>query len=127
MKQGDCEILTSERGTNIYVEILESGIKKQKARKKVNKLFFGWKNPLISSITGDDWAIDNYPHTPQLSSDVVLKKYYLEFNNNLVALDVLHCDEIGLYVIDECNIECPICKEKVIGVHLIDICENAKR
>ena len=98
MKQGDCEILTSERGTNIYVEILESGIKKQKARKKVNKLFFGWKNPLISSITGDDWAIDNYPHTPQLSSDVVLKKYYLEFNNNLVALDVLHCEEIGLYV-----------------------------
>lgn len=98
MKQGDSEIITSERGTNIYVEILESGVKKQKTRSIVNTLFFGWKNPLISSITGDDWAINNYPHIPQYNSRVILKRYYLDFNNTLLALDVKNCNEIGVYV-----------------------------
>lgn len=98
MKQGDSEIITSERGTNIYVEILESGVKKQKTRSIVNTLFFGWKNPLISSITGDDWAINNYPHIPQYNSKIILKRYYLDFNNTLLALDIKSCDEIGIYV-----------------------------
>ena len=98
MKQGDSEIITSERGTNIYVEILESGVKKQKTRSIVNTLFFGWKNPLISSITGDDWAINNYPHIPQYNSKIILKRYYLDFNNTLLALDIKSCDEIGMYV-----------------------------
>ena len=98
MHPGDNDIITSDRGTTIYVELLESGIKKQKSRSIVNKLFFGWKNPLISSITGDDWAIDNYPHTPTEPCKVVLKKYYLSFNNNLLALDILHNDKIGLFV-----------------------------
>lgn len=98
MKQGDSEIITSERGTNIYVEILESGLKKQKTRSIVNTLFFGWKNPLISSITGDDWAINNYPHIPQYNSKIILKRYYLDFNNTLLALDIKSCDEIGMYV-----------------------------
>ena len=98
MHPGDNEIITSDRGTTIYVELLESGIKKQKSRSIVNKLFFGWKNPLISSITGDDWAIDNYPHTPTEPCKVVLKKYYLYFNNNLLALDILHNAKIGLFV-----------------------------
>lgn len=43
MKQGDSEIITSERGTNIYVEILESGVKKQKTRSIVNTLFLDGK------------------------------------------------------------------------------------
>lgn len=98
MKQGDSKIITSERGTNIYVEILESGVKKQKSRSIVNTLFFGWKNPLISSITGDDWAINNYQHIPQYNSKSILKRYYLEFNNVLLALDVRSCQEIGIYV-----------------------------
>lgn len=98
MKQGDSEIITSERGTNIYVEILESGVKKQKTRSIVNTLFFGWKNPLISSITGDDWAINNYQHIPQYNSTTILKRYYLEFNNTLLALDVRSCKELGIYV-----------------------------
>ena len=98
MKQGDSEIITSERGTNIYVEILESGVKKQKTRSIVNTLFFGWKNPLISSITGDDWAINNYQHIPQYNSKTILKRYYLEFNNTLLALDVRSCKELGIYV-----------------------------
>lgn len=98
MKQGDSEIITSERGTNIYVEILESGVKKQKTRSIVNTLFFGWKNPLISSITGDDWAINNYQHIPQYNSKSVLKRYYLEFNNTLLALDIRSCKELGIYV-----------------------------
>ena len=41
-----------------------------------------------------------------------------------------HCSDINEEIqkskLDECNIECPICKEKVIGVHLIDICEKCK-
>lgn len=98
MKQGDSEIITSERGTNIYVEILESGVNKQKTRSIVNTLFFGWKNPLISSITGDDWAINNYQHIPQYNSKNILKRYYLEFNNTLLALDVRSCKELGIYV-----------------------------
>lgn len=98
MKQGDSEIITSERGTNIYVEILESGVKKQKTRSIVNTLFFGWKNPLISSITGEDWSINNYQHIPQYNSKTILKRYYLEFNNTLLALDVRSCKELGIYV-----------------------------
>ena len=41
-----------------------------------------------------------------------------------------HCsdciEEIEKGKLDECNIECPICKQKVVGIHSIDICEKCK-
>lgn len=97
LRQGENEIITSERGTKIYVEILESGIKKHKGRNIVNKLFFGWKNPLISSITGEDWAIGVYQHIPE-NANILLRGHYIQHNGKIIALDLMYNEEIGVFV-----------------------------
>lgn len=98
MHQGENEIITSDKGTKIYVEILESSQKKNKKRNKVNELFFGWKNPLINSITGDDWSLSNYPHIPKnLNQKLFHVKHYIEFNNKLVRIDLVKDDTLGIY------------------------------
>ena len=60
-------------------------------------MFFGWKNPLISSITGEDWAIGIYQHIPEPST-VLLRGHYIQHNGKTIALDLMHNDEIGVFV-----------------------------
>lgn len=55
--------------------------------------------------------------------------YRLNYSNNHLLCNADCSDlneEIKKVKLDECNIECPICKQKVVGIHLIDICEKWK-
>lgn len=94
MNWGDKEIITTEKGTSIYIELI--GTKKDTVKKKVNRLFFGFNNPSLASITGGDWAIDNYPH---VLTDCVktntLNYSYIFHNNKIVQMEVKQIAGIG--------------------------------
>lgn len=99
MKQGCKEIITTAKGTKIYFEILAKVTIQNNTRSRVNSLFFGFKNPRMSSITGDDWAVDNYPHIPIFANEktrLLDRKHYLQFSNKLVNIELWECETRGL-------------------------------
>lgn len=89
MKQGESNIVTTQYGTKVFVEIL--GKKTATAGKKqtlLNKLFFGFENPKLASITGaETWAMFNYPHTPD-KFNILMKNHYIEFNDKLINVEI---------------------------------------
>ena len=100
MTMGCKEIITTSKKTRIYFEILAKVTIQNRTRSRVNELFFGFKNPRISSITGDDWAIDNFPHIPDNPNDVchlVSRNHYLQFSNKLVNIELWESAKLGLY------------------------------
>ena len=102
---GDHELIETQKGTKIYLEwIGVTGDKKAK-NTIVNKLFFGFKNTLLGSITGDDWAIKCYQHIPELpnddenaTADILSRRLYLFFNNKYVRLDLVDHYELGICI-----------------------------
>lgn len=97
MNAGDKRIITSSGGTNVYVEIIDPA--QSKARIKSDRMFFGFKNPLLGAITGNTlWAIDNYPHIERMEeSRVITRNLYIKHNNKLVNLELCR-NKIGLVV-----------------------------
>jgi len=89
MTQGENAIVTTPKGTKVFVEIL--GKKTEKAGKKqalLNRLYYGFDNPKLASITGSDtWAMFNYPHTPK-EFKILSKNHYLEYNDKLINMEI---------------------------------------
>lgn len=97
LKQGEGAIFTTERGTKIYVEIY--GAKQTQIKREVNKLFFGFKNPRLSAITGTDstWAFDCYPHIVTGESDsYISRRLRLRCGEILLQADVLETEDRGI-------------------------------
>jgi hypothetical protein len=102
MGQGDQETITTPKGTRVYMEIL--GKKTFKANKKqqlFNRLYYGFDNPKLASITGSDtWAMYNYPHTPD-KFKIIDKRHYLEYNDKLINLEI--CESIEGRIFINCH------------------------
>lgn len=100
LERGEKQLLQSERGTYVNVVIFNSLISEKKERNIVNKLYFGWRNPLMSGITGSDtWSISNYQHEPNLSDiKVIASNIYILHNNILIRLELRKSSEIPIYV-----------------------------
>ena len=109
MTQGEHRIIESSGGTAVYVEIVGQNIERQKRRSLVNKLFFGFKNPMLAAITGADWAMKYYPHIPPQSDNLkesrnaekveyLAQNIYILYNTKVVRLDVVDNEKRGLCV-----------------------------
>lgn len=110
MKQGDQKIVTTDGGTTIHVEIVGQNVERQKRRSLVNKLFFGFKNPMLASITGADWAMKYYPHIPPSKKtvhrdektveeiEIITQNIYIQFNTKYVRLDIVRNSKRGVCV-----------------------------
>ena len=100
LERGEKQLLQSERGTYVNVVIFNSLISEKKERNIVNKLYFGWRNPLMSGITGSDtWSISNYQHDPNLTDiKVIASNIYILHNNILIRLELRKSSEIPIYV-----------------------------
>lgn len=104
MKTGENDIVTTAKGTNIYIEIIGTTTEKKRKNNIINQLFFGFKNPLLASITGEDsWAIDNYQHIPEViegeeEPEVITHSLYILHSNKLVRLDVVKHDSLGICI-----------------------------
>lgn len=100
LKVGDSGIYRTPHNTQVYVELI--GIKSEErttTQQLLNELYFGFNNPLLSSITGGDWAIKNYPHAPKYEKQTICRNYYISHNNKLVNIEICHTIEIGYIAI----------------------------
>lgn len=95
---GENEIVTTSMGTRIYLEILGSVANNQK--RKVNKWFFGFKNPKLASITGtESWALPEFQHIPKNSkTEIIRRGIFIYHAGKYVALDIVLNDKIGYCV-----------------------------
>lgn len=97
MEKGDHKIITSSRGTKVYVDIIGVAPRRKKKRSLVNKLFYGFKNPRLASITGEDWALDPYQHIPERCDvQCISRQLYVYHNNKYLRLDIMQHPELGL-------------------------------
>ena len=102
MEQGEDKIIVSDEGTHIFLEILDENISKDRAN--VNKRFWGFKNPKLSSITGKGtWATEAYPHIPTYRDDeeppeVLQDILFIRHNSKYVMLRLVDDKERGLCV-----------------------------
>lgn len=99
MELGDNILVTTDRGTKIYVELIKDVKSKSKVKSFFNSLFFGFKNPKLTAITGDgNWALDSYPHPPK-DFDRVHYGIFIEFHGKLCALDICENENVGYFVL----------------------------
>ena len=91
MSVGDSSLITTKKGTNIYVELLEMSKKTITPRRQLsNKLYFGFDNPKLINITGGDWVVENYPHIPKkIEYDSVINNIFMKFASNYIRLEVV--------------------------------------
>lgn len=93
---GKHEIITTQKGTKIYVELIKDA-KDEKEKKMLNSMFFGFKNPQISSITGDDWAFSDYPHI-ESGYKTIQHGIYIDYHDKLLELEIVEYDDVGIYI-----------------------------
>lgn len=97
IKRGECAIVTSSGGTKIYVEKINHH---DKNAARLNKEYFGFKNPRLYAITGEgDWNVAvckhfDYEDTPEL----IDRKHYIKMGLNLVRLELYRSEKYGLHV-----------------------------
>lgn len=80
LEKGNKKEITTELGTKICVRLLEPQEKVKKIKAEFNKQFLGFKNPLLSSITGSgSWSTKDYQHitTELWECDDVGRKFYI--------------------------------------------------
>lgn len=99
LKTGQNKLITTEKGTTIYVEII--GLKLTAIKTEINKLFFGFTNPKLVSITGGEqtWSFDPVPHIVNSDTDVyITRKLRLNCDDVFIQLDVVRTEDRGLIV-----------------------------
>lgn len=94
LNQGDNCIVTTGAGTRIYIEIVGATAEKKEKNSIINRLFFGFKNPLLGAITGEStWSIKEYQHIPELDEGeeviTISRQLYVFYNGKYVRLDIV--------------------------------------
>ena len=107
IKTGQNKVITTSKGTTIYFEII--GMKLTAIKTEINRLFFGFDNPKLASITGGEqtWAFDPVPHIVNADSDEYITRILrLDCDDVLLQLDVVRTEDRGLIVnVHECTKE----------------------
>lgn len=100
LQPGDQKIVTSSGGTIVDIALVGTSIEEMTAdRIEHNKMFFGFKNPKLNSIRGGSWAMDVYQHPYRCKSIEIDRTRYIEYNGNLLNIEVRHSEEHGYYIV----------------------------
>lgn len=97
LKRGDCTIATTSGGTKIYIEIIDQH---DKNSARLNKEFFGFRNPRLYAITGSgDWNVPVCKHYDfeDDSAELIDRTHYIEMGLNMVAVELWHSDKYGYH------------------------------
>ena len=98
MRAGDKGIITTDMGTKVYVERIEQP-EAARAQDEIDKvLYYGFPNPKLTAITGDDWAIANYQHIPEGDFEYIYQKVYIKYSTKYVRLDLVEHEELGVCI-----------------------------
>lgn len=105
LKVGQNRIIETEKGTNVYTELI--GMKPSAIKSQINRLFYGFKNPRIAAITGGEqtWSFNPVPHIVNSDTDVIIdRSLRLDCNDILLQLDLVETEDRGLIVnVHECT------------------------
>jgi len=102
MKIGEQKLIETKQGTPINVHIFSidsKNIEQTKLQKLSNLLYFGFNNPKLASITGEDWAMGNYPHIPTEKRKIVSRNHYIKFSTDLLRLTIVKFEKLGYGVL----------------------------
>ena len=100
MKKGEIRHCVTEKGTKIFVEIIDAEISHSKARKEMNTLFYGFKNPKLNAITGEGlYAFDSVPHIPKRDETwyCIQKNIFIETGLDLLQVEYCYCKDLGYH------------------------------
>lgn len=102
LQPGQYQQYTTERGTMCFVEYYSPEVMSKKSNKvleTMNKLFFGFKNKKLGSITGEDWSITPVQHIP-INKDItfIVNNLYIYAHEKYVKLDIIYDSELGVCV-----------------------------
>lgn len=89
MKVGEETVYKTQKGMLVHLALLGLDDDEKPKRHLHNLLYFGFKNPLLGSITGEtDWAFAEYPK--QYSDIIVIeRRIYFRYNGMLIRCDVV--------------------------------------
>ena len=99
MKVGESRTVTTEQGTNIYIEFIEN--KRDKEEKKEEKeKFFGFKNAKVKAIDGTDWVFNEYPHyvinrtraNTMTINEIIQRGFFVKTLSKYYAIDIARSD-----------------------------------
>ena len=138
MRKGSREMITTEEGTNVFVEILEPSKEQRKKKAILNKLYYGFKNPKLGSITGNvTWSVKEYQRLEKGDEIEVeyAKNIYIEYYKKLVRCRIVKTANVG--VIAYCTKASGYYKDSIVltnnyvhdrqhvyGIHAVPILEK---
>ena len=94
---GDNMLVTTSKGTPIYIEIFAPHAMTLKER--VNKAFFGFTNPGLNAITGEGWIIEPCPHIERDAERRTLDStHHLLYEGYDLQLDICASPAHGLHI-----------------------------
>ena len=102
LKAGQNEIVKTILGLDIYFEIIDGERKKDKTTINANISYFGFANKKLSSITGSDWEIKNYPHLPRPEEDetrkLINRDLYIYCFDKYICMEIWKSSKMGYYM-----------------------------
>lgn len=102
LKKGESKQIITERGTHIYLELID--VKRgDSVKHKVNSLFFGFKNTKLASITGGElFAFASVPHILQRGQcnerRIIANNIYIETGTDLLNVELVYNEEQGYHL-----------------------------
>lgn len=98
MNPGDEKRIITSGGTAIHVEYITGDQKKMTLMQQLSKLYFGFKNKRLSSITGAGWALKPRQRIPKGDYEYIVNNVYISHNERLLALDIINHEKLGICV-----------------------------
>lgn len=91
------ETITSG-GTPIYIEFATREKTPDKIR--LNRIFFGFRNKKLGSITGADWSITPVQHIDKDDDpEIIAKNFYINIESYLINLELATSEKYGLHIL----------------------------
>lgn len=97
LKAGDCKICISSGGTQIYTEKINIH---DKNAARLNKEYFGFRNPRLYAITGaGEWNVAICKHYDlDDKPDILDRCHYIQMGLNLINLELCYSDKYGHHI-----------------------------
>ena len=98
MKKGERALITTDLGTKVLVERIEQP-EKAKAQNEIDKLlYYGFPNPKLAAVTGDEWAEFHFQHIPEGNYEIITSRLYIKYSNKYARLDIVQHEKLGLCI-----------------------------
>ena len=109
MEKGDKKIVYTCEGMPIYVAFLEN--RAPEKRKRFNKLYYGFNNSELNSITGNGtWKIKEYPNVTLLNNvEKIYRGVYVSYHDDIyLEIELLNSDSGFYYFVHPANMRSAI-------------------